>query len=263
MPAKNPFPGMNPYLERHWGDIHARLVLYACDQLNEQLPDPLRARVEERVYLESPSGPAGVAVPDVRVIEKRPHARPSQSTGPQDGGVALAEPLVIELPHERITETFIEIRNPSSPARVITMIEILSLANKTTASGGEEYRKKQQELLASHTSLVEIDLLRKGRHSTALPLDFIPPDRRAPYHAVIHRASRPRAFEYYAMPLRQRLSKIAIPLRDSDQDAQLDLQALVDQAYRLGRYDDLDYAREPDPPLPPDDAQWARSLLSR
>ena len=46
---KSPFPGMDPYLEAHWGDIHQRIVLYAADQLQGQLPSDLRARVEERV----------------------------------------------------------------------------------------------------------------------------------------------------------------------------------------------------------------------
>ena len=52
-----------------------------------------------------------------------------------------------------------------------------------------------------------------------------------------------------------------MPLRKGDADAPLDLQALVDQAYRNGRYDTLDYKADPDPPLRPDDAAWADELL--
>ena len=65
----NPFPGMNLYLERHWGDVRASLIVYARDQLNARLSDDLRARAEERVYLETPEGPGGYRRPDVRVIE--------------------------------------------------------------------------------------------------------------------------------------------------------------------------------------------------
>jgi hypothetical protein len=50
---KSPFPGMDPYLERFWPDLHARLILYACDQIEEQLPGNLIARVEERVVVEA------------------------------------------------------------------------------------------------------------------------------------------------------------------------------------------------------------------
>ncbi len=42
----------------------------------------------------------------------------------------------------------------------------------------------------------------------------------------------------------------------------LDLQALIDQCYRNGGYDDdLNYTRQPNRPLDPDDARWANELL--
>jgi hypothetical protein len=49
----SPFPGMDPYLEESWGDVHHRLITYAADQLQTTLPKDLRARVEERVFVES------------------------------------------------------------------------------------------------------------------------------------------------------------------------------------------------------------------
>ena len=52
---QSPFPGMDPYLEQHWGDVHHSLVTFAQGSLNEQLPADLRARVEERVLWELPS----------------------------------------------------------------------------------------------------------------------------------------------------------------------------------------------------------------
>jgi hypothetical protein len=48
----SPFPGMNPYLEQYWGDIHHRLITYSSDALQKQLPGDLRARVGERVFVE-------------------------------------------------------------------------------------------------------------------------------------------------------------------------------------------------------------------
>ena len=44
---KSPFPGMDPYMEKHWHEVHHRLITYASDLLQEQLPPQLRARVEE------------------------------------------------------------------------------------------------------------------------------------------------------------------------------------------------------------------------
>ena len=43
MAIKSPFPGMNPYLEQHWRDVHARLITYASDAIQAQLPPGLRA----------------------------------------------------------------------------------------------------------------------------------------------------------------------------------------------------------------------------
>ena len=50
---KSPFPGMDPYLERDWEDVHGRLIVYAGDTLQPHLPDDLLVRVEQRVFVES------------------------------------------------------------------------------------------------------------------------------------------------------------------------------------------------------------------
>jgi hypothetical protein len=44
------FPGMNPYLEEYWGEIHQRFIINSSDALQKQLPGDLRARANERVY---------------------------------------------------------------------------------------------------------------------------------------------------------------------------------------------------------------------
>src|SRR5580658_2686956 len=122
----SPFPGMDPYLERHWGDVHARLIIYASDQLNKALPSDLRARVEERVFVETPEGHRPI-IPDIRIVKRRiPGREPIRAAG----GAAIAEPLIVPL-DEPITESYIEIRDVSAGHRVITVIEVLSLSNKT------------------------------------------------------------------------------------------------------------------------------------
>ena len=45
---KSPFPGMDPYLETYWRDVHATFVVHASGNLNRQLPGDLRARINER-----------------------------------------------------------------------------------------------------------------------------------------------------------------------------------------------------------------------
>ena len=54
---------------------------------------------------------------------------------------------------------------------------------------------------------------------------------------------------------------ISIPLRPADPDVPLDLQTIVEQCYRNGGYDDIDYKAEPDPSLKTADATWADALL--
>jgi hypothetical protein len=51
---KSPLPGMDPYLERLWGDVQQALVTYIRDQLQPALPDELRACMQERIFIESP-----------------------------------------------------------------------------------------------------------------------------------------------------------------------------------------------------------------
>ncbi len=60
---------------------------------------------------------------------------------------------------------------------------------------------------------------------------------------------------------RQRLPVLPVPLRQPEASAALDLQALVDRAYTAGRYDDLNYTAELDPPLRSEDAPWTAELL--
>jgi len=229
--------------------------------LQEHLPEALRARVEERVFLESDSGWNRKVVPDVRIVQRDSHEQGESSPqSEEEGGVAIAEPLII--PCEALTEGFIKIIDTRSGNHVVTVIEVLSPANKSGGNGMREYLQKQQEILSSDTNLVEIDLLRAGRRVTSVALDDLPPTHRTPYHVCVRRAENVR-FEFYRVPLRERLPIIRIPLRPTDQDITLDLQALVNQAYRLGRYDDIDYRNEPEPALDAEDAKWADALLRK
>jgi hypothetical protein len=256
----SPFPGMDPYLEQFWGDVHHRFITYSCDALQQQLPGDLVARVDERVFVEPAEGRPRNIVPDVRVVERGRREGPVLRAS---NGVAVAEPLVVHLEQdEPVRQGFIEIIDLKSGRRVVTVIEVLSPSNKMRGPGRELYVKKQEDLRAGGVSLVEIDLLRTGSRVLTAPFDRIPTGHRTPYAACARRGWRLLEIESYRIPLRERLPAIAIPLRREDGDVSLDLQALIDQCYEAGRYaDDIDYRDEPDPPLESDDAQWADALL--
>jgi hypothetical protein len=254
---RSPFPGMDPYLEPHWRDVHASLVIYARDALQAQLPGGLLARVEERVFVESESDRERAIYPDVRVVQ---HPSAAAAIEARETAVATAEPVVLPWQDEPVTETFIEIVEAGEGNRVITVVEFLSLANKAPGPGQQPYLHKQFDVLEGGVSLVEIDLLRAGQRVIAYP-GRIPRRYRTTYQVCVGRSWVPRTSEIYAVPLRARLPTIRVPLRRTDADAQLNLQELIDLAYRNGRYAELDYRRPPEPPLDPDDERWADELL--
>jgi len=67
---KSPFPGMDPYLERHWGDVHSSIITFAKQALQPQLGGDLVARSEERVYIDDDEALRRQhRVRDVRVCE--------------------------------------------------------------------------------------------------------------------------------------------------------------------------------------------------
>jgi hypothetical protein len=250
---------MDPYLEAHWGDVHSRLVIYVSEELQKRLPGDLRARVEERVFVESDDNESRSVYPDVRVYE-RPHGRDRLESG-ATAGTAVAEPLVVHRKSEPVTETFIEIREAGSGGRVITVIEIVSMSNKQPGDGRTLYLKKRAELEAGGVNSVEIDLLRAGMHVTAAPSEMLPRSYRGPYRICVWRASRPDQWEVYRVPLESRLPAIRIPLRPTDADVALDLQPLIDRCYETGAYDDIDYSQPPNPPLEGEAAAWTEELL--
>jgi hypothetical protein len=252
---------MDPYLQSHWRDVHASLIVYMRDALQESLPGTLRARVEERVVLETPEGIGpNPLYPDLRVIEYRPDER--------QGGVAAvaevtaAEAVEVELTSEPPTEGYIEIIDAESGNRVVTVIELLSPTNKMTAVGRVQYCHKQREVCNSGSSLVEIDLIRGGNHILAFPLDHLSVRRQTAYMVCVRRAWVRDKAQVYSIFLSQRLPTIKVPLRQADAEVPLDLQALIEQCYRRGRYEgDLDYRKDADPPLAGAEAEWAEELL--
>jgi hypothetical protein len=209
-------------MEQQWGDAHHTLITFAREQIRPLLPPDLRARVEERVF---------------------------------------ATPVLVELADEPMTQGFIQIIDTRSGNRVVTVIEVLSPANKRAGQGQQMFLQKQQECREAGISRVEIDLLRGGRRVLSVPEERVPLSCRTPYRICVRRSWRPSAAELYPAPLREPLPGISVPLRQGDQDVPLTLQPLVDQAYLSGEYDDTDYRSDPVPALDAADAAWADQLL--
>lgn len=255
----SPFPGMDPYLEHPiiWPDVHSRLAGEISDQLAPRLRPRYIARLTRREIMDEPDEEElRVMLPDVAVVR-----RPSVEPLPQAGGPAVVIPPaptksvnVMTVPFRQIS---IEIRDTAS-GLLVTAIEMLSPANKRAGSEGREtYLRKRNNLLASTTHLLEIDLIRRGER---LPLDPSPPP--APYYVVLSRQDQRPEADVWPIQLQDPLPVVPVPLLSPDPDVPLDLGAVLTAIYDRAGYDlDTDYSKDPFPPLEGEDALWAAELL--
>ena len=250
-----PFPGMDPYLERrdHWHAVHTRLLVAIADALGPQVWPHYRVDIELRTYIALLTSESLAGIPDVLVMSS-PH-KGGRSMAPAPAiGIA---PQVVEVPMpEEIHERYLVVREVATQD-VVTVLEILSLANKLTHEGRKAYEAKRTIVLGSKTNLVEIDLLRAG--SPLPPLQAGQSD----YRILISPAlSRPRAMAY-TLSLRDPLPTISIPLRPGGPEPTLPLNQLLHALYDRARYDlAIDYSQPPVPPLHDNDMAWARQLLA-
>jgi hypothetical protein len=231
----SPFPGMDPYLENPdiFPDFCFAFVIYLSESLQAQLPAPYYAALGRRTWIE---------------FSKR-----------SDGS---------DIPHDEISERFIEINvGRRSNRRLVTSIELLSLTNKTPGEHGRDlYLRKQREILQSEVHLVEIDLLRSGKHTSAVPESRLAKRiDRFDYHVCIHHFDNLEDYFIYPIQLTQPLPAISIPLLPGDPAVSLDLQSVFFRTYDVGQYDrDIDYRTDTvDPPLTPEQAEWAKGLISK
>ena len=258
----SPFPGMDPFLEdpEYWHDIHVMLIAELSRFLNRALPEGLVAHIEKRVYIESPIPSA----PDVSLLNLASAPNPPVPRTASGNVAILAPPLrrtpryaplslaAVELPH-------IEIRTARGQKQVVTAIEILSPVNKS-GQGRQQYQQKQQEILLSHTHLLEIDLLRGGEHTVAVPTPP-GPELDWDYIVCLHRAGAPRV-EFWDIDLYDSLPDISIPLTQEHSDLLFPLQSMFERIYDEGPFRrEVDYTGEPTPRLKGPDAAWAAQLL--
>lgn len=170
--------------------------------------------------------------------------------------------MVVAPNPDPVEERFLEIRSTEGE-RLVTSVEILSPTNKAGGKGRAAYLEKQEECRQAGVGLVEIDLLRDGRHTTAVPLDRLQAQTAGfTYHVCVSaRATRGR---YVIAPIRlaDGLPRVLVPLDPGVPPVPVDLQPLFDRCYDTGLYArQVKYDRPPDPPLTADQQAWADSVL--
>ncbi len=253
----SPFPGMDPFLEAHWGDVHARLIVNACNQIQRQLPSGLVAGIEQYVSLEI----------DDEVFRFRPDASVMR-TGTGDSAAAMATLELIEADEPYIAdepETQRRIRIEDIEGRLVTTIEFLSPSNKRSTADRDLFHHKQLGLLSRGVNLVEVDLLVSGLWTVFVREEQLPnPKYRSPYRICVVRTTRPERPECYAASFQKTLPRIRVPLRPTDRDVVLNLQDLISGAWEDGAFSRrIDYVRDELPPLAPVDSAWVAEQLAK
>lgn len=250
----SPFPGMDPFIEaQEWTDFHARFINALSDRLTPGLRPRYTTRIERRVYVESVGDKQSI-VPDVTITASQRETNPLGSGFESSLGSNVATsiapvecPLAMPLEHR---ESYLVIRNRENQ-RVVTVIELLSPANKRSGTGRDVYLEKRSEVLASRTNLIELDFLRTGqRMPMAAPLPT------GDYFALVCRRGRINA-DVYAWPLAHKLPVIPVPLDRDVAEVPLDLQQVFETTFERAAYEDtLRYSDPLTPPLSEHQQVW-------
>jgi hypothetical protein len=264
---------MDPYLEHPalWPGVHNRLIAALDEDLSTRLPAEYLVSVEERVYIVEVPEVQFVGRPDLLVAAapETQHgsatlvAIPTETAGTGSaGGAGGAVLLEAEVPvPDTIRETYLEIRDAAT-GDVVTVVALLSPANKRPGAGRSEYQAKRLRTLGTLTNLVEIDLLRGGEPLPVRLRDA--PDAPPPgdYRILIARADRRPAADLHAFGLRDAIPAFALPLRARTAGIRIELRGLLDTVYDRSRYAQrIDYRTPPVPPLDVENAAWADALL--
>lgn len=262
---KSPFPGMDPFLESpdEFPDFHDSFIIHLKETLQVQLPPPYFAKTGRRVWVEASERPIE---PDVGTY-RRGNGPPSPAAPGATATLTPARTVIVEVMHDEEREPFVEIyRKEGGGARLVCSLEVLSPSNKTPGEAAQGlYLQKQLEVLASQVHLVEIDLLRGGRHTTAVPLhSMLAKTGPLDYHVCVHRWDRFKEYVIYPILLNQPLPAITVPLLGSDQ-VSVNLQEVFQLTYNLGGYDrSLDYRLESlKLPLRAELIPWVQEVLKQ
>lgn len=252
----SPFPGMNPYLEQDdaWHDFHESFMPHVRDLISAQVDPRYIVKIDEHIFIHEFSAEQRrfLGRADISVGQSMSRA----DAGRQTGTAVLdapAEGYVPAIDIERLS--FVEIRDRRN-RQLVTLIELLSPANKRPGGDRDQYLAKRQEILGSTAHLVEIDLLRGGQRP---PLEDLPP---CDYYVMVSRCEQRPRVGLWPLQLRDRLPRIPIPLREPDPDAQLDLQQVLHDIYDKAHYKTYVYDGSPDPPLAAEDEAWAQRMRS-
>jgi len=246
---------MDPYLEVNpfWGDLHSTLIAVLKAELKRRVPASYTVWADIYIWIHEPDAETRLGKPDNFVT-----ARPTSGQG-TNGVATLSSPATSILPAvRREGNKYLKIKDVETD-RVVTVVELLSPANKASGDDHEAYLAKRNEYLATGTNLVEIDLHRTGQR---MPLGE-PAPANADYYVLICRGADFPRTAIWPISVRDALPEIPVPLKTEDGFVMLPLQSCFTTAYDQGPYDNaVDYTKPPRIPLNDAEAVWASKLLA-
>ena len=247
---RSPFPGMDPYLEHPalWPDVHNSLIIAIADALTPLVAKRYYPALGRRTYKLRLDDTLFVGQTDLaNILHRRPFA-PS---------LADMSVLEVDVPLiDTVSENFLEVYEVTT-GKLITIMELLSPANKLHDEGRRQYEQKRDDVFRSWTNLVEVDLLRAGE-----PMPVVGKTVRSDYRMLVSRGSQRPHAQLYFFNLRQPIPTFPLPLLPGDDEPLVDLNAILHALYERARFDlRLDYTQPPVPPLGEEDAAWARELI--
>lgn len=240
-----------------WHDVHTKLIIYLSEAVTEKLPDDLVARAEESITLIGSEEDLLNTRPNVNVSASGSWKDGVPPAWSPEGDESLSARVATPVSLDEETHRWIEIREAGG--RLVTVIEILSPANKTLAGRGR-FDEKLIEFWKRGVSTVEIDLIRGGTGAAMARGGANWPAEE--HQIIVTRRGRISHHEVYPCPLREALPVFRIPLRRHEPDLLFDLQPCINRCYEKGRYWLLNVAADPCPPLRAEDLAWAREILS-
>jgi hypothetical protein len=220
---RSPFPGMNPYLEseKTWPAFQHQLVSAIYQLLLPALVDQYRTRVQDREFI-------------------------------------TEEPLFTSIIKTTHHEHFIEVRHRTTD-RLITLIEVVSPANRLFNTGKTALVEARKSALAEGANVLWIDLILQGQSPLNIqnrnenPFD---------YHLALTRANLPTTVELYTNQMAKRLPRCKVPLASEEAELVLDVQQAVNRAYELGHFAaKVEMKGLPPGKWSPEQEAWLQSIL--
>lgn len=253
---RNPFPGMNPYLENSelWHQVHNHLIAGIALTIANQIAPQYRVSIEQRCYQSFDDPQSLVGITDVGIKPDDWSAdRPIESAGAVS---TLIKPQRVRIPVPwEVKERYLEVREVATK-ELITVIEILSPVNKRSGKGRSLYEAKRTKILTSFTNLIEIDLLRSGQPMAMMGAS------RSDYRILVSRSGdRPHA-DLFRFDLKEAIPNFPLPLRPESAEVMVDLQSVLNDIYDRARLDlSIDYSQDPWPEVAEESLVWMRELL--